>query len=293
MKVLLTGASGFVGRHVLKALQDHKIEVIAVGLTRPQLSVEHVNVDFLQTVDFGPLVQQVKATHLLHLAWYAEHGKYWASPLNLRWTYATTRLVDAFCGAGGRRVVIAGTCAEYDWAHGYCRENVTPLKPSTLYGTAKDATRRLAMAVCAQYQVSCAWGRIFFPYGLGESANRLIPSLIDVYRGVRAPFSVNSSAYRDFLHVVDVAEGFVQLLKSEANGAYNICSGEPVRLGEVVTTLASLMGLDPEPILALSAKRPGEPHLLAGENQKLKSLGWQTTHTLRQGLERILCEVGQ
>jgi len=288
MRVLLTGASGFIGRYVLRALQHRGIEVVAVGRARPQPAVPFIEADLLCITDFGPLVQQVQATHLLHLAWYAEHGKYWTSPLNLRWAEATTRLVEAFCAAGGQQVVIAGTCAEYDWAHSYCREDSTPLNPATLYGTAKDATRRLVMAVCAQHQVLCAWGRIFLPYGHGESANRLIPSLIDVFRGVRAPFGVNATAYRDFLHASDVAEGFVRLLTTGGSGAYNICSGEPVRLAEVVTTLASLLGADPEPVLALTTERPGEPSLLVGENLKLKALGWRPALTLAQGLERAL-----
>ena len=288
MRVLLTGGSGFVGRYVLKALQHQGIEVVTVGRVRAQPSVPFIEADLLSVTDFGPLVQQAQATHLLHLAWYAEHGKYWTSPLNLRWAEATTRLVEAFCAAGGQQVVIAGTCAEYDWAHGYCREDSTPLTPATLYGTAKDATRRLVMAVCAQHQVSCAWGRIFLPFGRGESTSRLIPSLIDVFRSGRAPFGVNSTAYRDFLHAFDVAEGFVRLLTTGASGAYNICSGEPVRLTEVVTTLASLLRADPESVLALTTERPGEPSLLVGENLKLKALGWRPALTLAQGLERTL-----
>lgn len=288
MRVLLTGASGFVGRYVLHALQAQGIEVVAVGRTRPLPSVRFIEADLLNITDFNSLVLQVQATHLLHMAWYAEHGKYWTSPLNLRWVEATTRLVEAFCAAGGQQVVIAGTCAEYDWAHGCCLESSTPLNPATLYGTAKDATRRLVMAVCSQYQVSCAWGRIFLPYGHGESTNRLIPSLSDVFRGERAPFGVNTTAYRDFLHASDVAEGFVRLLTTGASGAYNICSGEPTRLAEVVTTLATLLGADPEPVLALTSERPGEPSLLIGENLKLKALEWRPALTLAQGLERAL-----
>ena len=288
MKVLLTGASGFIGHHVLRALQKHAIEVVAVGRTRPQPSVQFVEADLLTVTDFGPLLQQAQATHLLHLAWYAEHGKYWTSPLNLRWLDATTRLVEGFCAVGGQQVVVAGTCAEYDWTHGYCREDGTPLNPATLYGTAKDATRRLVMAVCAQHKVPCAWGRIFLPYGQGESTSRLIPSLIDVFRGVRAPFGVNTTAYRDLLHASDVAHGFVRLLTSGASGAYNISSGDPVRLAEIVTTLASVLGADPDPVLALSTARPGEPPILVGENLKLNALGWQPELTLGLGLKHAV-----
>ena len=97
MKVLLTGSSGFIGRYVLQLLQAHGIEVFAVGRVHPPSSVPFIEVDLLGITDFGPLLQQVQASHLLHLAWYAEHGKYWTSPLNLRWVDATMRLVESFC----------------------------------------------------------------------------------------------------------------------------------------------------------------------------------------------------
>lgn len=288
MKVLMTGANGFVGRYILRALQQQGIEVVVVGRTQPSDPVPYIEADLLSISDFVPLVQQAKATHLLHLAWYTEHGKFWTSPLNLRWSEATTRLVEAFCFTGGKKVVIAGTCAEYDWSHGYCQESSTPLNPTTLYGTAKDATRRLAMAICEQNQVPCVWGRIFLPFGCGESANRLIPSLIQVFRGERPPFGVNANAYRDFLHASDVAEGFVTLLTHGVSGSYNVCSGEPQRLAEVVTSLAFMLDADPGSVLALSTDRVGEPPLLVGENLKIKTLGWRPALTLAQGFEHTL-----
>ena len=287
MRVLLTGASGLLGRYVLNGLQRRGIDTVTLG--RRSLpdsgSTSWIEADLLQDVDFSALVQKARATHLLHLAWYAEHGRYWNSPLNLRWVEATTRLTEAFCLAGGRQIVVAGTCAEYDWTYGYCREDVTPLNPATLYGVAKDAARRLTMAVCREHGIPCAWGRVFLPFGAGEVYQRLIPSLIEVFLGQRPPFGVNAMAYRDFLHASDVAEGFVRLLTTGVSGAYNICSGEPMRLAEVVTNLASLLGANPESVLALSPDRAGEPPLFVGENLKLKTLGWQPSLTLRQGLE--------
>lgn len=286
MKVLLTGASGFLGRYVLDGLRQHSIATAMVGRQQAPDSAfaEFIEADLLATQDFAALVKASGATHLLHLAWYAEHGKYWTSPLNLRWVEATTRLVEAFCKAGGQQVVVAGTCAEYDWSHGYCREDSTPLNPATLYGTAKDAARRLVMAVCTQHQVPCAWGRVFLPFGTGEASQRLIPSLIDVFRGKRPPFGVNASAYRDFLHASDVAEGFIALLRNGASGAYNISSGRPVQLGDVVQELARRLNADPQAVLGLTTGRAGEPTLLVGENRKLGLLGWVPQLSITENL---------
>lgn len=281
MKVLLTGATGFIGRYVLDLLQQDKIESVTVGRTFPIGSQgEFIQADLLKLEDIPAVVNKASASHLLHLAWYAEHGHYWASPLNLRWVEASVRLVEAFCAAGGQKVVVSGTCAEYDWASGYCREDVTSLNPATLYGVAKDATRRLVMAICQANQAPLAWGRIFLPYGRGENPQRLIPSLFDVFQGSRSPFGVNANAYRDLLHVEDVASAFVQLLGDSAEGNYNISSGQPTQLAEVVRLIAKSCNGDPDSILALSTSRPNEPELLVGENHKLRALGWTPQHSL-------------
>ena len=290
MKVLLTGASGFLGRYVLDSLRRKNIETVRLGRQcAPDSSFAHfIEADLLTAPDFAALMTQAKATHLLHLAWYAEPGKFWTSPLNLRWVDATVRLVEAFCDAGGQRVVIAGSCAEYDESQNVCREDSTPLNPATLYGTAKDATRRLVSAICAQHHVPCVWGRVFLPFGAGENRTRLIPSLIDVFRGQRPPFGINASAARDFLHASDIAEAFAVLLQRGASGSYNICSAQPTALQDLARELACLLDADPQTVLGLATERPGEPPLLVGENLKIKSLGWTPALSLTQGLEKYL-----
>ena len=290
MRVLLTGASGFLGRYVLRALQQSGIAAVALGRTRPQGlgASPFMAADLLATADFTQLTRQAGASHLLHLAWVTGHGQYWTSALNYRWVDATTRLVQAFCETGGQHVVVAGTCAEYDWAAGLCREDMTPLEPATVYGAAKDATRRLVTALCSQHKVRCAWARVFFPFGAGEAPERLVPALVEVLQGRRPAFGVNAQVYRDFLHAGDVARGLLTLLRMDACGSYNISSGQPTQIGELVHLLAQLLERDPRGVLDLPSQRPPQPACLVGENLKLKTLGWRQELTLVQGLETSL-----
>ena len=294
MKVLITGASGFIGSHVLASLSRHGIGFVATGRRQPAT----VSADAFLPSDllamtgdrFAELIAASGATHLLHLAWYAEHGQYWRSPINLRWVDATVKLAEAFCQAGGSRVVVAGTCAEYAWTDAICDECRTSLLPATLYGVTKDATRRLVEAVCRESQVSCAWGRVFLPFGAGESSQRLVPSLIDALTGKRPPFAVDAAARRDFMHASDVAEAFVTLLESCDDGAFNIGSGDPVSIETVVRELATQLRVDPTPMLALASRRSGELALLAGDISRLRSLGFAPRHTLHSALAQTLAD---
>ncbi len=283
MKVLITGASGFIGNYVLKCLESSNIDAVVVGRTRPAGYLgDFIKTDLLEFSDFNNLISKANASHLIHLAWYAEHGSYWTSSLNLRWVESTIKLAEAFCLAGGQHIVAAGTCAEYDWTYGYCIEEKTPIIPTTLYGTSKDATRRLLMSLCAIHKVTCSWGRIFMPYGPGEDNRRLIPALNDVFNLKLPPFAVGSYSFRDLLHVEDVASGFISLLDSRAHGEFNICSGNPTQISEVIKLLANARDQDPRIVLDHSVSRIGEPLMLIGDNKKLTMLGWAAKHKLTE-----------
>ena len=281
MKVLLTGFSGFIGKEILVQLHSQNIETIVVGrknLLKPYKNF--IYADLFDSECSKRIICDYRPTHLIHLAWCVEHDQYWTSRDNIRWVEATSRIVEEFCREGGEQVIAAGTCAEYEWSNGYCREDFAPIKPKTLYGVAKDTTRQLITAICQTNNTSCAWGRIFIPYGPGENEKRLIPALYNVFMGRIAPFGVNATAYRDFIHVEDVAGAFLHLLKTNANGIFNISSGEPTRISILVDRIAQLCNADPNRVLKLASMYPNEPQMFVGDSSKLRKLGWEPKHQL-------------
>jgi nucleoside-diphosphate-sugar epimerase len=291
-RLLLTGASGFIGSQAVALLAQRGFEVHAVSSrevagAKPEEAIVWHRVDLLDPGSTRALVREVRPTHLLHFAWYAKHGEFWTSSENLRWVEASLGLLRAFDEYGGRRVVIAGTCAEYDWSKvGHCVEDSSPLAPRTLYGASKDALRRVAQAWARERDISLAWGRVFFVFGEREWPERLVPSVARaVLAGRPAPCS-HGLQLRDFLHTADAAGAFVALLDSAVEGAVNVGSGQPVSIGELVRLVGEVAGRADLVRLGELPERPGEPQELSADVTRLcEEVGWRPTLTLEQGVE--------
>jgi nucleoside-diphosphate-sugar epimerase len=285
-RVLFTGAGGFIGRQALPYLLERGYEVHAVG-TRP-IALEgcHVHTaNLMNEPDVKHLIESVQPTHLLHLAWYVEHGKFWTSLDNTRWVEASLGLLREFIASGGRRVVTTGTCSEYETGHAICLEDETPCRPATLYGACKYALSVMQSALCRQAGVSQAWPRIFLLYGPGEPERKLVSSVITSLLKGKTAATTHGAQIRDFLHVEDVARAVVAVLDSSLEGAVNIGSGEPVSQKQVVESIARLIGR-PE-LLRLGAipASPNDPERLVPDVARLRSTGFMPKHTLDGGLK--------
>ncbi|HLP43069.1 MAG TPA: NAD(P)-dependent oxidoreductase [Fibrobacteria bacterium] len=246
--VLVTGATGLIGRQALAPLKARGYRVHALARAIPDSADREVTwhaVDLLAGggVEAAEAARTVKASHLLHLAWYAEPGKFWSSPENLAWVGASLALARAFVEAGGRRLVAAGSCAEYDWSGTVpLNETATPLLPRTLYGAAKHSLRLLLEAYAREARVSLAWGRVFLLYGPHEHPVRLMPSVILPLLSGRDASLSHGTQKRDFLHAADVAGAFAALLDSTVEGPVNVGSGEAVSVREVAERIAAAIG---------------------------------------------------
>jgi nucleoside-diphosphate-sugar epimerase len=235
------------------------------------------------------LVGRIEPTHLLHLAWYVEPGLFWSSSRNLQWVGASIELVRAFFAGTGKRAVLAGTCAEYDWAFGRCSEVATPLAPNTLYGACKHAVQVAVDAYARERSLSIAWSRIFFLYGPHESAERLVPSVIRAVLAGESARCSHGQQVRDFLHIADAGSAFVATLDSEVEGAVNLASGTPVTIEHLVRSIAAQSGREDLLDLGALPARLGDPMVLTADVDRLfNEVGWRPAYTLDRGIEATL-----
>lgn len=285
MKIIVTGANGFIGKQLCHQLIQNGIEFVTLGRHQvPGIKAQHIYCDLLQSNNLPQLILPLQATHLIHLAWITEHGNYWHSPSNYDWLSASLDLVDAFSKSGGAHITIAGTCAEYDWRYGYCSESLTPLRALSCYSECKHVLLKQCQTLCNANELALTWARVFFCYGRGEHEARLIPSLSRVFSGEQAPFGVNLENYRDFIHVRDVARAFLTLAVNNARGEFNIASSQPLQLRRLVELIAFNHGVDHSTITQLSPTTVDSIRLLVGNNQRLCDLGWRPNISLEAGL---------
>lgn len=288
--VLLTGATGFIGQFAIAPLLAKNYIVHAVT-SKPVHFETTENLFWHQANLLDPdqttaLIKKIRPTHLLHFAWYVEHGKVWNAVENLDWLQASLHLARQFAANGGERFVASGSCAEYDWTDGgVFSEESTALRPQNLYGASKHALNLALENFAKVSNLSYAWGRVFFLFGAGESPKRLVPSVINALLKNELAETSHGNQVRDFLYAGDVAEAFVALLESDVSGSLNIASGVPVTLKEIIFKIAAITGNRHLVKLGVIATPINEPPQIVADVKRLQlEVGWKPKWSLDDGL---------
>jgi nucleoside-diphosphate-sugar epimerase len=248
-RVLLTGASGFIGRQILTYLlkQGFQVDVVIRNGSNIVLQdmahvVSVIFTDDLFAENEDWWIKTFKNTDIvIHAAWFTKPGEYLESPKNYECMQGTLRMARASIKAGVRRFIGIGTCFEYDLDYELLAID-TPLKPATPYARAKVSTFEGLTELLSVGGVEFAWCRLFYLYGEGENRKRLVPyirSMLEIDAEVELS---DGNQIRDYLDVQEAGRLIVGIARSKSQGPINICSGIPITVRELAEDIAAEYG---------------------------------------------------
>ena len=248
-RLLITGATGFVGRQVVEALRSQSASIVAVVRPGSEALLGELG-DNIRPLSTPDLFAETEAwweeqcrdiDTVLHLAWYVEPGKYLTDTRNLDCLTGSLRLAKGAVNAGIRRFVGVGTCFEYDITDEVLSTD-TRLNPESPYAAAKAALYSNLLHWLPTQEVDFAWCRLFYLYGEGEDSRRLYPYVCEQLRKGEPVDLTSGKQIRDFLDVAVAGKQIADIALGSAAGAQNICSGIPVTVRQFVEQIAEPYG---------------------------------------------------
>jgi nucleoside-diphosphate-sugar epimerase len=294
MRVLVTGAAGFLGSHVVRRCVRAGCEVAA--LVRPGSDLARI-IDIADRVtlveadlrsDAAPeAIAAARPDVCIHAAWHVAPGRYPQAIENLDSVAASAALLRALASTECGRTVFVGSCLEYAPSSG-CMDETSPVGPRTLYGGCKLAVSIMLEQLAREKGRSAATARLFNLYGPYEAAGRLVPAVIHALRDGRSCALTSGTQTRDFLHIADAADGVWTVAESGLEGAVNVASGTPATVADLARELARQLG---RPDLLQLGARPlpsDEPTWLCAKPGRLHRTGWVPQYDLARGLEHTI-----
>jgi len=286
MRVLLTGATGFIGKPALRQLleQGHEVLSLSRATKAPVLTsiggvLRWHPCDLALPATWRGEVSAFRPEAFLHLAW--EGIPDYGLERSLGNLAMGSRLIETAVKEGCGRVVVSGSCWEYGKVQGVISEEIRPVTPG-VFAAAKQGLHALASAICREGGASLAWGRVFYPYGPAQKEASLLPTVCKAIIENRDPELRTPSAANDFLYVDDTAAALAFLLNAGAEGTFNIGSGKATPVGWMADQLLLLAGK--EPCFHVSPETAGNGFW--ADDTRLASLGWKPSTSLEEGLRR-------
>jgi len=277
MKVLVTGATGFIGNYVIEELLKYNITIIANSL----LSENEIRSDWLNKVEYIQADLNEKSDNwfsffrkpdmLIHLAWGGLHNykDLFHLELNLPKNYFFLKNVIQ---NGLAKVVVAGTCLEYGMQNGALRENLET-KPNNPYALAKDCLRKFLQQLQIANDFDLKWVRLFYMYGKRQNPNSILSQLETALEREDKVFNMSGGEQlRDYLPVEKVAEYIVKISMQDKIAIVNCCSGEPISIRKLVGNYLAEKNKSIELNLGYYPYPDYEPMSFWGDATKLKTI---------------------
>ncbi len=296
MRVLVTGATGFLGSFLLQELLERGHEVAAV--IRPGSNIwriieiqERIRLLVGSLDDISGLrkpIADFAPDAIAHLAWWGVRNADRNSPAQTRNIGSTVELAALAAEVGTKVFVGAGSQAEYGQYNRAIRED-DAARPTTLYGMAKVASATMSAELCGQKGLRFAWVRLFSTYGPKDHDHWLIPQLIRALKARQRMPLTKAEQLWGFLHVRDAACGIRTVIESEAgSGVFNLGSPEAPPLRETIFKIRDLV--DPAGELGFGEipYRTDQVMVLKADVTRLQSLGWRPRVDLQSGLQEVV-----
>ena len=297
MKIFVTGATGFIGSAFCRLALAHGHEIaglIQPGKNPPASFSPDKKMTWLQ----GALaelpwtnIEQFQPDVCVHLAWIATPGVYLESAENESYLQWSLDMAHRLREIGVNHIVGAGTCIEYQISDAPLSEDRTPLNPTTLYARCKNALRETLEAEAKKDGWHFCWGRIFYPYGVGEHPARLCSSLIQkLLRGETLSLNTPDSR-KDYIYIEDLAAAILLTVEKKFAGTINWGAGGGISVCEIADIAALMLG---RPVLVQNQNPPAAdpfPFVVA-DAARLRQLGWQPQVDLKTGLTKLIKTFG-
>jgi len=297
MRILITGATGFLGGHLLKRLSAEDVTVAI--LIRPQSNrwrIEHLGMNFVKIIGdlrqpqgISDAIKDFAPDTVIHLAWSGVLNRYRNEQLQLDNLFGNLALLRIANEAGCRTWIGLGSQAEYGPLNIRINEDA-PTRPSTLYGITKLCTCLLSQYLCAQLNMRFVWLRLFSAYGPADNPGWLIPYVIlTLLRGERPALTTGEQRW-DYLFVEDTAEVIYRVAtRSDVQGIFNLGSGKAYTVRTIVERIRDL--IDPSLPLGFGEvpyRADQIMHLQADISRLQQATGWSPRVSLDEGLRRTV-----
>lgn len=283
MRIFIAGGSGFIGKHLLPLLDQHEVLCLSHEASMETLGATSraIKGDLNTPTSYIDELERFKPECCIHLAW---GGLPDYSFNNCRANlFGSMDMFDALGRLGCGKIFAVGSCWEYGARTGGVREIDQGIDLG-LFAAHKVALQLIGQGSCAATGSRFTWGRVFFVYGPGQRQTSLIPSCYRSLKGGVTPKINNPLAINDFIHVADVAAAIRKLVETDGvSGIYNIGSGQPFAVWEVVNVIAAELGLPP-----VYQDMPPPTGGIWADITKMNSLGWRPELSLQAGIAQTL-----
>jgi len=273
MKILVTGANGYIGRHVVKKLLDKGASVVACDIKTDDIDsrAERINLNLFNDFE-GNIFEQLGSPDVcLHMAW--RNGFVHNAPTQIGDLSAHYNFLTKIIDGGLKQLAVMGTMHEVGYWEGAIDEN-TPCNPTSMYGIAKDALRRSMILYCKQKECILQWLRCYYILGDDKKNNSIFCKLLlAAEQGKKTfPFTSGKNKY-DFINVDELADLISSsITQKDITGIINCCNGKPISLAERVESFIKEHNLDIKLDYGAYPDRPYDSPCVYGDPSKINKI---------------------